>query len=40
VRFLKSGEFWAGVVTGYLLVVLVPSLSFRAGKLGARAGMS
>lgn len=26
---LKDGRFWGGVLVGYLLVVLVPSLSFK-----------
>ena len=26
---LKDGRFWAGVLVGYFLVVLVPSLSFK-----------
>jgi hypothetical protein len=27
--FLRDGRFWAGVLAGYFLVVLVPSLSFK-----------
>ena len=27
--FLKDGRFWFGVLVGYLLVTLVPSLSFK-----------
>lgn len=27
--FLRDGRFWGGVIVGYFLVVLVPSLSFR-----------
>lgn len=36
---LKDPRFWAGVVVGYLLVVLLPQLSFRAsGRAGMKAG--
>ena len=27
--FLKDGRFWGGVVVGYFLVVMLPSLSFK-----------
>ena len=27
--FLKDGRFWGGVLVGYFLVVLIPSLSFK-----------
>jgi hypothetical protein len=27
--FLRDGRFWGGVIVGYFLVVLVPSLSFK-----------
>ena len=29
-RFLKSGQFWGGVITGYLLLVVFPQLNVRA----------
>jgi len=32
---LKDGRFWAGFLAGYLLVVLMPSLSFK--RLSAKA---
>lgn len=28
-RFLRSGHFWGGVVTGYLLLVFFPGLNVR-----------
>lgn len=33
-RMLKSGQFWAGVVVGYLVLVLFPQFNVRtmAGK--------
>jgi hypothetical protein len=38
-NWLKDPRFWAGVVVGYLLVVLLPQLSFRAsGRAGMKAG--
>ncbi len=33
---LKDGRFWAGVLVGYLLLVFVPALNFRA-RMGSRA---
>jgi len=27
--FLRDGRFWGGVLVGYFLVVLIPSLSFK-----------
>ena len=27
--FLKDGRFWGGVLVGYFLVVMLPSLSFK-----------
>lgn len=27
--FLRDARFWGGVLVGYFLVVMVPSLSFR-----------
>ena len=29
-RFLKSGTFWGGFITGYLLLVIFPQLNVRA----------
>lgn len=29
-RTLKDGKFWAGVITGYLLLVLFPQFNVRA----------
>ncbi len=37
--FLKDGRFWGGVLVGYLIVVFVPALSFRAMG-GAKPGVS
>jgi len=34
---LKDPRFWAGVVVGYLLVMLMPQLSFRS-RAGMKAG--
>lgn len=28
-RFLRSGQFWAGVIVGYLLLVVFPQLNVR-----------
>jgi len=30
VRFLKSGQFWGGVLVGYLLLVVFPQFNVRA----------
>jgi len=27
--FLRDGRFWGGVLVGYFLVVMIPSLSFK-----------
>ena len=32
-RFLKSGTFWGGFVTGYLLLVIFPQLNIRAAAI-------
>lgn len=37
--FLKSGQFWAGVLVGYLLLVAFPQFNIRAmggGKAGGK----
>ena len=34
-RFLTSGQFWAGVIVGYLLLTVFPQLSIRS--MGAKA---
>ena len=34
--FLKDGRFWGGVVTGYLLLMFMPQLSFRARAAAGR----
>lgn len=34
--FLKDGRFWAGVIVGYFLVVMLPSLSFK--RITAKTG--
>jgi hypothetical protein len=35
---LKNHTFWAGVVVGYLLLVLFPQLNVRAGAIKASVG--
>ena len=38
-KTLRSGQFWAGVLIGYLLVVVFPQLSIRTmGKKGKMGG--
>jgi len=37
-HILKSGNFWAGVVAGYLLLVFFPQLSIRAAGVKASIG--
>lgn len=36
---MKHKQFWAGVVAGYLLLVLFPQLNVRAMAAGKRAGV-
>lgn len=36
---LRDPRFWGGVIVGYLLVVMLPQISFRAsGRAGMKAG--
>jgi len=34
--FLKDGRFWGGVVVGYLALMFVPQLNFRAKATAGR----
>ena len=37
-RFLKSPEFWGGVLVGYLLVVAFPSINLRVAGVRGSVG--
>jgi hypothetical protein len=36
VKFLKSGQFWAGMAVMYVLLMVFPQLSVRSMGLGAK----
>jgi len=40
VHILKDGRFWAGVVVGYLILVLFPQLNVRVMGVKASVGRS
>ncbi len=37
-RVLKSGQFWAGVLVGYLVLVVFPQMNIRAMGVKASVG--
>jgi hypothetical protein len=37
-RLLRSGQFWAGVLVGYLILVVFPQLNIRAMSAGKKKG--